>query len=312
MSSNNSSTTTLTKEQVALYDRQIRLWGIGAQQKISAARVLVLYNPHDPRPFVFHEICKNLVLNGVASIDLIPHFILPLDKTESVPTCLLPNKLDKENDCYLIAALADLNPRCKVTVLESRCFEPNYEAIVLVGSGSPYELIVDYDQKARTYGIPFFWTSLTFDTPDVCSGFHFNDFGPSYTYTEVSQGSNNGESQTKQFQVEMFDLGKFTANISVQKINCDKIIEDKSLSERKKAEAKLSISAIAVLENSIRYNPQDCPTASPIGLARMAPTAAVIAGISTQEIIKGITGRDAPITQCVVFNSLTMTTAILK
>jgi tRNA A37 threonylcarbamoyladenosine dehydratase len=54
---------TITKEDAALYDRQIRLWGAASQQKIFEARVLV-----HGMTGVGAEIAKNLVLAGIGQV----------------------------------------------------------------------------------------------------------------------------------------------------------------------------------------------------------------------------------------------------
>jgi ubiquitin-like 1-activating enzyme E1 A len=48
-----------------LYDRQIRLWGVDAQKRMSKTRVLV-YSING----LCAEICKNLVLSGVGNVHL--------------------------------------------------------------------------------------------------------------------------------------------------------------------------------------------------------------------------------------------------
>jgi ubiquitin-like 1-activating enzyme E1 A len=58
---------TLTDE-IALYDRQIRLWGVKAQEKIRTANILLV-----SIKALANEIAKNLVLAGIGSITLADH-----------------------------------------------------------------------------------------------------------------------------------------------------------------------------------------------------------------------------------------------
>ena len=50
----------LTKQQAELYDRQIRLWGVEAQQRMQTSNVLLI-----GLSGVHTEVAKNLVLAGV-------------------------------------------------------------------------------------------------------------------------------------------------------------------------------------------------------------------------------------------------------
>jgi molybdopterin/thiamine biosynthesis adenylyltransferase len=57
-----------------LYDRQIRLWGVQAQQKIRTANILLV-----SIKALANEIAKNLVLAGIGSITLADHQVVTED-----------------------------------------------------------------------------------------------------------------------------------------------------------------------------------------------------------------------------------------
>jgi ubiquitin-like 1-activating enzyme E1 A len=56
----------LTEQETALYDRQIRVWGAGAQRRLSKSHVLV-----SGIKGTVAEFCKNIVLAGVGSVTLL-------------------------------------------------------------------------------------------------------------------------------------------------------------------------------------------------------------------------------------------------
>ncbi|KAG0718887.1 SUMO-activating enzyme subunit 1 [Chionoecetes opilio] len=58
----------ITEDEAALYDRQIRLWGLDAQKRLRAARVLIAGVCG-----LGAEVAKNLVLSGVKSLVLLDH-----------------------------------------------------------------------------------------------------------------------------------------------------------------------------------------------------------------------------------------------
>uniref|UniRef100_A0A0D6R3D0 Ubiquitin-like 1-activating enzyme E1A n=1 Tax=Araucaria cunninghamii TaxID=56994 RepID=A0A0D6R3D0_ARACU len=55
----------LTDQETAVYDRQIRVWGVDAQRRLSKSRVLVIGVTG-----VVAELCKNIVLAGIGSLSL--------------------------------------------------------------------------------------------------------------------------------------------------------------------------------------------------------------------------------------------------
>jgi len=66
---NGNSTTTapgLSADEIALYDRQIRLWGAQAQERIRSANILLV-----SLRALGTEIAKNLTLAGISSLTII-------------------------------------------------------------------------------------------------------------------------------------------------------------------------------------------------------------------------------------------------
>jgi ubiquitin-like 1-activating enzyme E1 A len=57
----------ISADEIALYDRQIRLWGVQAQEKIRSASTLSALS---------NEIVKNLVLAGIKSITIVDHALV--------------------------------------------------------------------------------------------------------------------------------------------------------------------------------------------------------------------------------------------
>jgi ubiquitin-like 1-activating enzyme E1 A len=58
-------------DEIALYDRQIRLWGVQAQEKIRNANVLLI-----TMRALANEIAKNLVLAGIHSLTIVDHALV--------------------------------------------------------------------------------------------------------------------------------------------------------------------------------------------------------------------------------------------
>ncbi|KAI1300550.1 SUMO-activating enzyme subunit 1 [Mortierella claussenii] len=58
----------ITEDEAALYDRQIRLWGLEAQHRMRNASILIA-----GIRALSNEVCKNIILAGVGSITLLEH-----------------------------------------------------------------------------------------------------------------------------------------------------------------------------------------------------------------------------------------------
>lgn len=97
-------------DEIALYDRQIRLWGMAAQQKIRNANVLLI-----TMKGLANEIAKNLVLAGIGSLTIIDHD----NVTEADLGCQFflsekENHLGKNRAEAALPQVQKLNPRVTV------------------------------------------------------------------------------------------------------------------------------------------------------------------------------------------------------
>jgi len=63
--------TGISADEIALYDRQIRLWGVQAQEKIRNANILLI-----TMKALANEIAKNLVLAGIHSLTIVDHELI--------------------------------------------------------------------------------------------------------------------------------------------------------------------------------------------------------------------------------------------
>ncbi|MCJ1282987.1 hypothetical protein MMC26_002314 [Xylographa opegraphella] len=62
----NPQSQTISADEIALYDRQIRLWGVRAQEKLRNAKILLI-----GMKALANEIAKNLVLAGIGSLTVV-------------------------------------------------------------------------------------------------------------------------------------------------------------------------------------------------------------------------------------------------
>ncbi|KAH6890505.1 hypothetical protein B0T10DRAFT_439642 [Thelonectria olida] len=103
---------TISADEIALYDRQIRLWGMDAQAKIQNASILLI-----TIKALANEIAKNLVLAGVGSITLLDGDAIT--EADLGAQFFLPeggNLIGQNRAQAASAAIQKLNPRVKVEV----------------------------------------------------------------------------------------------------------------------------------------------------------------------------------------------------
>lgn len=101
-------TQVITEDEAALYDRQIRLWGVDAQKKLLASRILIINMSG-----LAAEVAKNLVLSGINCLTLLDS----TDVSEEDPKVnfLLPHStIGKNRAESSVNELLRLNPLVKI------------------------------------------------------------------------------------------------------------------------------------------------------------------------------------------------------
>lgn len=99
-------------DEIALYDRQIRLWGMAAQAKIQSASILLI-----TMKSLANEIAKNLVLAGIGTLTLLDGS--PITEADRGAQFFLPDddSIIGQNRAQVASvALQKLNPRVRVNV----------------------------------------------------------------------------------------------------------------------------------------------------------------------------------------------------
>lgn len=75
----------ISEEEAAQYDRQIRLWGLEAQKRLRASRVLLV-----GMKGLGAEIAKNLILAGVKGLTMLDHEQVSSAATSSLSFAVSP------------------------------------------------------------------------------------------------------------------------------------------------------------------------------------------------------------------------------
>ncbi|KAJ3023581.1 SUMO-activating enzyme subunit 1 [Thoreauomyces humboldtii] len=112
-SKTSSNGPSITKDEADLYDRQIRLWGMEAQQRMRQAKILVAGVSG-----LSNEICKNLVLSGVGAITILDAGIVD-EKDLGAQFFLRKSDVGKNRAEAICARVQALNPRVLVKAVNA-------------------------------------------------------------------------------------------------------------------------------------------------------------------------------------------------
>ncbi|KAL7626748.1 E1 ubiquitin-activating protein aos1 [Parahypoxylon ruwenzoriense] len=99
----------LSAEDIALYDRQLRLWGMEAQQKIQSASIVII-----TMKALANEIAKNLVLAGIGSLTVVDDQVVT-EADLGAQFFLSEENIGQNRAEAAVTQIQKLNPRVKVT-----------------------------------------------------------------------------------------------------------------------------------------------------------------------------------------------------
>mmetsp|Transcript_58913 Transcript_58913/g.133376 ORF Transcript_58913/g.133376 Transcript_58913/m.133376 type:complete len:309 (+) Transcript_58913:27-953(+) len=180
-------------DESELYDRQIRLWGLEAQQRIQGSRVLV-YGAGG----VGAEVLKNLCLAGISATLVDPD---PVEAGDLAANFFLaPSDVGAANRALAsLPRVQELNKHVSVSAREASIERlgpgdlESHNVVIVAGGRAPLKEQMRLDEMCRAKGVAFF-------AADVMGydGLIFVDLGDAHTYrTESGSGAQAKLSEPK-------------------------------------------------------------------------------------------------------------------
>eukprot|EP00931_Biecheleriopsis_adriatica_P054854 TRINITY_DN32321_c0_g1_i1.p1 TRINITY_DN32321_c0_g1~~TRINITY_DN32321_c0_g1_i1.p1 ORF type:complete len:348 (+),score=123.63 TRINITY_DN32321_c0_g1_i1:38-1081(+) len=313
----------ISGDQVAVYDRQLRLWGVQAQQRLLNAKVLV-WGLEGSNV----EACKNLVLAGVS---------LTIRDHRSVTSAdvgynyfLRPEDVGKLRAECASKRVQEMNPLCTVSCNDSKPEKGSAEKlkdlvkgfdVVIVGLGVigfDFDLAASLDAACRDSGAGFV---LTIAAGELA--FFFSDLKEHVMQERSSaQGGEPAAPVAKAPDPETFSFPAFSEWLEgmpamLQQKKCDASFQLIALvAGFFRNGGKASPDAAADFEAYCRDTAKCQPSVDGIeggmkqafGFFFVEPlmhVASVLGGLLSQEVIKAITKKDPPLVNSVCFNACT-------
>uniref|UniRef100_A0A6J0T687 SUMO-activating enzyme subunit 1 n=1 Tax=Pogona vitticeps TaxID=103695 RepID=A0A6J0T687_9SAUR len=329
-----SGSGSISEEEAAQYDRQIRLWGLEAQKRLRASRVLLV-----GMKGLGAEVAKNLILAGVKAVTMLDHHqVLPEDTQAQF---LIPaGSLGKNRAEASLERARDLNPMVDVKADSENIAQKPEEFFtcfdVVCLTCCSQESLLKVEQICQKNNIKFF-------TGDVFGyhGYMFANLGEHEFVEEktkvakASQGVEDGP-ETKKAKLD------FTETTLVKKRVAFCLLKEALAlswsSEKAQAALKRTAPDYFLLQVLLRFRTekgrdpslQNCAedaerllqlrteVLGSLGVAvdllpddfasycfsEMAPVCAVVGGVLSQEVVKALSQRDSPLNNFFFFNGM--------
>ncbi|XP_076358943.1 SUMO1 activating enzyme subunit 1 [Tachypleus tridentatus] len=332
-----------TAEEAALYDRQIRLWGLDAQKRLRAAKVLIA-----GLGGLGAEVTKNLVLAGIHSVTLLDHNNVS-ERDYTSQFLLSREDIGKNRAESSLSHTQQLNPRVDVAIDKDNIqdkgeeFFKMFDVVCLTGYYS-LDVLFFINNTCRKHNIKFYCGGVW-----GFFGYVFTDLGKQHMFVEeilvkVEQQvyGESGEPMPKKPRSEEKNntngekaFTKFDRHLTVEFVPLEKALAVKSgktgvgIDKRTSSVFLLTHVLFRFLSNHNRPPlPQNRSTDTAeliklrdetlddLGVDRtrldggflsktfgeLSPICAVVGGVLAQDVIKAVSGKDAPLKNFFLFD----------
>uniref|UniRef100_A0A8D0B4R7 SUMO-activating enzyme subunit 1 n=1 Tax=Salvator merianae TaxID=96440 RepID=A0A8D0B4R7_SALMN len=324
----------ISEEEAAQYDRQIRLWGLEAQKRLRASRVLLV-----GMKGLGAEVAKNLILAGVKTLTMLDH--QQVSPEDAQAQFLIPaGSLGKNRAEASLERAQELNPMVDVKAdpenVEQKPEEFFTSFDVVCMTGCAQEILVKVDQICHKNGIKFF-------TGDVFGyhGYMFADLGKhefveeKTKVTKPGQGMEDGPDPKKAKldftettlvkKCVSFCLLKEALTINWSSDKAKALLKrttpdcfllqvllkfrtekgrdpsQQSYTEDAKMLLQLRVAVLTSLGLGTDLLPDDFVS---FCFSEMAPVCAVVGGVLSQEVVKALSQRDPPLNNFFFFDGM--------
>ncbi|KAF6028352.1 SAE1 [Bugula neritina] len=327
------SSQAITEDEAALYDRQIRLWGLDAQKRMRASDVLVIGVNG-----LTGEVMKNIVLAGINSLTILDDAEVTEDHLSAM-FVVSSDHLGKKVAEASLNAIRRLNPLVKVTADVSSVKDKDAEFFkqfhIVCMSSVDITLLTRVNDICREHKVKFFCGSVF-----GFYGFMFSDLG-THEYAEeikVSKSdTSNGPTAAKQRRLNSsnskpetetvtvkntshFESFKSTLSVDWSTLTPKQLkktshiyfitrslleFSTKSGHKPKMGDIDKLLAQCTETMTNLKLDPSlllDKFTPSMACTPEMSPVCAVIGGVLGQEILKAVSQKDAPHNNYFLFN----------
>ncbi|KAK8943785.1 SUMO-activating enzyme subunit 1B-1 [Platanthera guangdongensis] len=302
----------LTAQQTALYDRQIRVWGVDAQKRLSKANVLV-----SGLNGTVAEFCKNIVLAGVGSLTLMDDRLVTENATHA--NFLITAEESKLSGRSLAEvycnSLREFNPMVHVSVEKGdlHYFDGNFfdkfDIVIISGYSLKVKKLINSKCRERQKRIAFY----TVECRGSC-GEIFVDL-QSYTYAQKkSDGTIECHMEYPSLEdaisIPWRDLPKKTTKtyFAMRVLEYFESWQYGKLCQTSDSDIPHVLESRKVLCDEQGLSESHLPDALlnrlvAAGAGEYPPVCAILGGFLGQEVIKAISGKGDPIKNFFYFDA---------
>jgi molybdopterin/thiamine biosynthesis adenylyltransferase len=309
----------LTPDELELYDRQIRLWGVESQMRLKKARVLVI-----GMNGLGAEIVKNVVLSGVETLTMMDD-ALANEKDSHSQFLIPPGSLGTNRAVASLERAQALNPLVKVKAESANVQDKPDEFFVpwdvIIASGLNTKQYNRIDELCRANSVKFFSGDVFGMFGYMFSDLQSHEYVEQVTTTVKSEVITNTIKETIQFPSfdDAFEVDFTSDEHRSELLKLDptyfiiKMLLKFRETERRDPDPALheedyqkllklrdeEVSNLPYLKEKISDEVFN------MIFSQLSPVCAIIGGVLAQEVVKALTRKGEPNNNILFYNPIT-------
>ncbi|GCF00178.1 hypothetical protein ZYGM_001144 [Zygosaccharomyces mellis] len=337
----------LSKDEIDLYDRQIRLWGMAAQARMRSAKVLLI-----GLGSLGTEICKNVVLSGLGHLTILDDTLVQEEDLGS-QFFISGGDVDSLKLDSAQSRIQDLNPRVELSFdtqsMESKTSDFYKGFDLVIGTELSTKQMTMLNELTRKYNIPIYLAGsnglfayifvdlIQFDAEDEkLKGSQPTEKGQISTNTEVIEVRTRHDEDDDKKVFEVIKTRHYYKSFQ-QMIKTASLKGRLNRRQTKRLSSVLPLT-LALLQtedeigklNSRKLKEKAVVTCLQLGIpetvlddtyveqftrqegVQFAPVSAVIGGSIAQDVINILGKRQPPLNNFIVFDGITLDMPIFE
>lgn len=304
----------LSKQESALYDRQIRLWGVAAQQRMRESKILIV-----GMTALAAELCKNIVLAGLNVVILDDHVVQRPD----VEAHLFLRMIDigKPRAAASLQRLQELNPFASVKICNANttmdaAFIKNFHVVCMLDRPEAEQIKIN--EICHSEGVAFFAAD--------CFGLHASFFIDLNKHSYVKTKAGGHVDKDAPVLTCIFPSLRESTSVAwgeIQKSRRRGVVPSFYAMQALK---QFEVEGTVMQDLWTRWQtlrkgrglPDGIVTPSLLralgqcGRAHLSPVCAVMGGLIGQEVVKAVTGHNAPSDNWIIFDGTSGSAVVVR
>ncbi|GAA0163443.1 ubiquitin-protein ligase [Lithospermum erythrorhizon] len=302
----------LSEQETALYDRQIRIWGVVAQRRLNKSHVFV-----SGLNGTLVESCKNVVLAGVGRLTLHDDRVATEDSLLSA-SCLVRQPDNSETPVKSIAELCseflqDINPMIHISIQKGDLssfgveFFKDFDAVVVSCCSQSTKKLVNEKCRTLSRNVAFYTVHCRGSCGEIFIDLNNHSYSKKQKESILYQLKYPSFEEVTTVPWRSLDTGLCPLFFAMRVIDKFEQLEGRNVGDTSFKDLPRVLKLRKELCEDQSFDESQIPDTLLLRLlaetTEFPPVCSILGGVLAQEVIKAVSGKGTPLKNCFFFDA---------